>query len=142
MDVDEAIKEVSKEVGLVLKEKQCIECNKIILLRKQFLYIFASSFISLRLCANDETRPASRDDCVTSTCHKLETVQVESPNLGDCQYKTVILCSPDPFSSRPNTKEEKAVWLRKIKWLRLQAAFFRCSTLLQPKRCLLLYLCA
>jgi len=93
MDVDEAIKEVSKEVGLVLKEKQyntidCIAPSYTIydnaMPRKRFLYIFAGSFISLRWRANDETRPSSRDDCITSTCNKLEAVQVESPKLGDC----------------------------------------------------------
>jgi len=33
-------------------------------------------------------------------------MQVESPKLGDCQNKTAMLRSPDPFSSQPNTKEE------------------------------------
>ena len=32
--------------------------------------------------------------------------------MGDFENKNYIGRSPDPFSSRPNAKEEKAVWLR------------------------------
>ena len=37
---------------------------------------------------------------------------IKSPKSGDFGNKIYIGRSPDPFSSRPNKKEEKAVWLR------------------------------
>ena len=38
--------------------------------------------------------------------------RIKSPKSGDFENKNYIGCSPDPFSSRPNIKEEKVVWLR------------------------------
>ena len=38
--------------------------------------------------------------------------RIKSPKSGDFENKIYIGRSPDPFSSRPNIKEEKAVWLR------------------------------
>ena len=37
---------------------------------------------------------------------------IKSPKSGDFENKNCIGHSPDPFSSCPNIKEEKAVWLR------------------------------
>ena len=37
--------------------------------------------------------------------------RIKSPKSGDFENKIYIGRSPDPFSSRPNTKEEKVVWL-------------------------------
>ena len=37
---------------------------------------------------------------------------IKSPKSGDFENKNCIGRSPDPFSFRPNIKEEKAVWLR------------------------------
>ena len=37
---------------------------------------------------------------------------IKSPKSGDFENKFYIGRSPDPFCSRPNIKEEKAVWLR------------------------------
>ena len=38
---------------------------------------------------------------------------IKSPKSGDFESKNYTGCSPDPSSSRPNIKEEKAVWLCK-----------------------------
>ena len=38
--------------------------------------------------------------------------RIKSPKSGDFENKNYIGHSPDPFSSRPNAKEGKAVWLR------------------------------
>ena len=40
---------------------------------------------------------------------------IKSPKSGDFENKNCIGRSPDPFSSRPNIKEEKVVWLRETK---------------------------
>ena len=39
-----------------------------------------------------------------------QKLRIKSP--GDFESKNYIGRSPDPFSSRPNKKEEKVVWLR------------------------------
>ena len=39
--------------------------------------------------------------------------RIKSPKSGDFENKNYIGHLPDPFSSRPNIKEEKAVWLCK-----------------------------
>ena len=39
--------------------------------------------------------------------------RIKSHESGDFENKNFIGCSPDPFSSRPNITEEKAVWLHK-----------------------------
>ena len=41
--------------------------------------------------------------------------RIKSPKSGDFENKNYIGHSPDPFLSRPNAKEGKAVWLRKIR---------------------------
>ena len=41
--------------------------------------------------------------------------RIKYPKSGDFENKNYIGRSPDPFSSRPNIKEEKAVWLRETK---------------------------
>ena len=38
---------------------------------------------------------------------------IKSPKSGDFENKNYIERSPDPFPSRPNIKQEKAVWLHK-----------------------------
>ena len=42
--------------------------------------------------------------------------RIKSPKSGAFENKNYIERSPDPFSSRPNIKEEKAVWLRETKY--------------------------
>ena len=58
--------------------------------------------------------------------------RIKSPKSGNFENKNYIGRSPDPFSSRPNIKEEKAVWLREtsmrphwIKWKEWQERRFK-----------------
>ena len=69
-------------------------------------------------------------DVITLCCQPFQTLRdlflsfntnqkphIKSPKSGDFENKNYIGRSPDPFSSRPNIKEEKVVWLRKTNCL-------------------------